>query len=125
MNKILATLAVATVALIGSSAPALAASANPQSTDSAANHVSYWQDFTAASDVCTKVEMTGNVTTYTLPQLASGQQYTLLVLKAGSGVLANTVDLSPDPGVAYGHSTGKDLSHVIYCVGAGQGIVYT
>ncbi len=43
--------------------------------------------------------------------------YSLLVLKAGSGSSASEVIQWPMAGVAYDHSTDKDLSHIIYCVG--------
>ena len=124
MKKILAALAVAAITVISSGAPALAAPANPQSTDPDKNHANYWEDYTSG-DVCTKVEMTGNVKTYTLPVLTTDQQYTLLVVKAGSGVLANTLYSSPTAGIPYDHSTGKDLSHIIFCVGAAGSSVNT
>ena len=62
-----------------------------------------------------KVELPDGVSTYTLPALGTGQVYTLLVLKAGSNAEANTVVWYPVAGTAYGHDTGKDLSHVILC----------
>lgn len=56
---------------------------------------------------------------YTLPDL--GQHYTQLILKAGAGKSANDVRESPEAGDTYRHSTGKDLSHIIYCDGDGDG----
>lgn len=116
MKKTLAAVAMAAVAVLGASAPALAAPTNPKATNPEMNHVSYWEALTGGD--CTKVELTGNVATYTLPVLADANtEYTLLVLKAGSGSAANEQYPNPVPGV-YSHvATGKDLSHVIYCVG--------
>jgi hypothetical protein len=110
MKKTLAAFALATIAILGSSAPALAAPTNPL-----ANQASYWE---SPGVTCTKVEINENIKTFTLSDPQSGTEYVTLILKAGSGELANTVIASPVAGVAYGHSTGKDLSHAITCVGA-------
>jgi len=103
---------LAAVAVLGLSAPAQAAPPDEVTQNSAA----YWEAFTPEDDTCTKVELPDGVWTYTLPELGGDQMYTLLVLKAGSGSDANTVIWYPVAGTAYGHDTGKELSHIIYCV---------
>ncbi|WP_024288165.1 hypothetical protein [Cellulomonas sp. KRMCY2] len=109
MKKTLTALALAAFAVLAAGAPAVAAP-----TDPILNHTSYWEAYTG--DTCVKVEIADGITTYTLPASPSGT-YTLLVLKAGSGSAANDVIAMPTAGVPYGHATGKDLSHVIYCYG--------
>ena len=77
------------------------------------NAASYWQ--TDGSE-CLKVEFGDGVKTFTLPVLESGKEYSALVLKAGSGSLANQVILAGlGTGDSFRHQTGKDLSHAIYC----------
>jgi hypothetical protein len=95
----------------------LAAIASPASAavNHEANHPSYWQTDTTT---CTKVEMTGAVSTWTLPAPVDGSTYALLVLKAGT---VNDVFVAPVAGVAYAPASGKDISHVIVCVGADDG----
>lgn len=112
MRKILAAAAIAAFAAFGLSAPAQAAMPD----NAATNQASYWEAWTGADDECTKVELADGIDSYTLSELPAGQVYTLLVLKAGSGASANTVVQFPEAGVAYMHSSGKDISHVIYCV---------
>lgn len=111
MKKIFAAAAIAAFAVFGLVAPAQAAPDN-----AATNQASYWEAWTGADDECTKVELADGINSYTLPELPAGQIYTLLVLKAGSGASANTVVQFPEAGAAYTHSSGKDISHVIYCV---------
>jgi hypothetical protein len=115
MKRIITAAVIAAFAVLGLSTPAQAAP--PE--HAAQNNAAYWEAFTPEDDICTKVELPPGVSTYTLPALSGGQVYTLLVLKAGSGAGANTVVLNPVAGVAYDHDTGKELSHIIYCV-AGQ-----
>jgi hypothetical protein len=90
MKKTLAAFALATVAILGSSAPALAAPTNPL-----ANQASYWE---SPGVTCTKVEINENIKTFTLSDPQSGTEYVTLILKAGSGELANTVTRHPSPG---------------------------
>lgn len=102
------TVLSAGVALVALAAPA-SAKVNP-----AANQPEFWQTDTTT---CTKVELTDGIGTWTLPVLDEGS-YALLVLKAGT---ANTVVEQPVAGVAYAPDNGKDISHVITCVGEGDG----
>ena len=115
MKRLIAAAAIAAFAVLGLSAPAQAA----PSDQAATNSVAYWEALTPEDDTCTKVELGDGVTTYTLPALPAGQMYTLLVLKSGSGAGANTVVWYPVAGVAYDHDSGKELSHIIYCVTEG------
>ena len=115
MKRVIAAAAIAALAVLGLSTPAQAAPPDEAATNSAA----YWEAFTPDDDTCTKVELPDGVSTYTLPELGPDQTYTLLVLKAGSGAGANTLVWNPIAGVAYGHDTDKDLSHIIYCVTEG------
>ncbi|MDR7234964.1 hypothetical protein [Agrococcus sp. BE272] len=109
MKKMLAAFGVAGLAVVGLAAPAQAAPP-PSAT---MNHESYWEGLGYGD--CEKMEFGDGVGSFTLPELPDGQQYTLLVLKAGSGEGANDLVLWPAPGT-YMHSSDKDLSHVIYCV---------
>jgi len=115
MKRVIAAAAIVAFAVLGLSAPAQAAPPDQVAQNSA----SYWEALTPEDDTCTKVELPDGVSTYTLPALSGGQIYTLLVLKAGSGAEANTVIWYPVAGVAYDHDSGKDLSHIIYCVTEG------
>jgi hypothetical protein len=112
MKRMITAVIVAVVAVLGLSTPAQAAPPDQAVTNTAA----YWEMVTPEDDTCTKVDLPAGVSTYTLPALGDGLMYTLLVLKAGSGEGANTVIWYPVAGVAYGHDTGKELSHIIYCV---------
>ena len=112
MIRVITAAVIAVFAVLGLSTPAQAAPPD----NAAQNSAAYWEAFTPEDDTCTKVELPGGPLTYTLPELGAGEQYTLLVLKAGSGESANTVVWYPVAGVAYDHDTGKELSHVIYCV---------
>lgn len=107
-----AAAAISAIAILGLSTPAQAAPPD----HAAQNQAASWEAVTPDEDTCTKVEMPNGVSTYTLPALGAGQSYTLLVLKAGSGDSANTLVWWPVAGTAYGHATGKNLSHIIYCV---------
>lgn len=111
MKRMITAAIIAAFAVLGVSTSAQAAPPDHAAQNSAA----YWEAFTPEDDTCTKVELPNGVSTFTLPELGGDQMYTLLVLKAGSGA-ANTVVWFPVAGTAYGHDTGKDLSHVIYCV---------
>lgn len=108
-KKVLAAAAVAAFAVLAVAAPAQAAP--PEK--SAMNQEAYWEALGYGD--CTKVELPDGVSSYTLPELTWPNDYSLLVLKAGSGDSARDVIMWPDSGVAYTHSTGKDLSHIIYC----------
>ena len=108
-KQLLAAAAVAGLAVIGLAAPAQAA----PPPGAQMNDVAYWESLGYGD--CTKVEFGDGVSTYTLPDLPWGQQYTLVVLKAGSGATANDVVPWPSAGDTFGHSTGKDLSHIIVC----------
>jgi hypothetical protein len=110
MKKFFVAVAVACFAVLGLAAPAQAG------VDSELNHTAYWEAYTAADDTCSKVELDGEGKTFTLAALPSGQKYTLLVVKAGTGT---TVLVNPTAGVAYATSTGKGLSWAIYCVSDG------
>lgn len=112
MKRMITAVVVAAFAVLGLSTPAQAAPPDHALTNSAA----YWETVTPEDDTCTKVELPDGVTSFTLPALGPGMAYTLLVLKAGSGASANTLVWDPVAGVAYTHDTGKELSHVIYCV---------
>lgn len=112
MKRMITAAVIAAFAVLGLSTPAQAA----PPTEAAQNSAAYWEAFTPEDDTCTKVELGEGVSTFTLPALGPGQFYTLLVLKAGSGASANTVVENPVAGTAYAHDTGKELSHVIYCV---------
>lgn len=112
MKRMVTVAVLAAVAVLGLSTPAQAAPPDQAAQNSAA----YWEAFTPQDDTCMKVELSDGISTYTLPALGAGQIYTLLVLKAGSGAEANTLVWFPVAGTAYGSGTGKDLSHVIYCV---------
>lgn len=112
MKRMITAVVVAAIAILGLSTPAQAAP--PE--HAAMNNAAYWEAFTPEDDTCTKVELPDGVATYTLPDPGDRMLYTLLVLKAGTGSDANTVIWYPVAGVAYDHDTGKDLSHVIYCV---------
>ncbi|KAA6431345.1 hypothetical protein FQ330_11325 [Agrococcus sediminis] len=109
MKKTLAALGVAGLAVVGLAAPAQAAP--PPHAEM--NHESYWENLGYGD--CEKMEFDDGVGSFTLPEPPAGQQYTLLVLKAGSGAGANDVIPWPAPGT-YWHSSDKDLSHVIYCM---------
>lgn len=115
MKRVIVAAAIAALALLGLSTPAQAAP--PE--NAASNSVAYWEALTPEDDTCMKEELPDGVSTFTLPELGPDQVYTLLVLKSGSGAGANTVVWYPVAGVAYDHDTGKDLSHVIYCVTEG------
>lgn len=117
MKKSLAVALVATAVLTASATAS--AAAPPQ--HAALNHTGYWESFTYEDDTCTKTELGDGVSQYQLAPPAAGTHYTLLVLKAGSGASASEVFDNPTWRVPYWHSTGKDLSHVIVCVGAGGG----
>ena len=113
MKRILAATVIALVALIGLSAPSSAA---PKADNT--NTTSYWEAHLAAQGIdatCTKTEYRDGMGSLTLPVLTTGS-YVLLVLKAGSGDGENEVWHDPMAGVAYEHSTGKDISHAIVCV---------
>lgn len=101
------TVLSAGLALVALAAPA-SAKVNP-----AANRPEFWQTDTTT---CVKTELTDGVGTWTLPVLNEGS-YALLVLKAGT---ANTVIAEPVPGLGYTPENGKDISHVITCVGEGD-----
>jgi hypothetical protein len=109
-KQLLAGAAVAGLAVVGLAAPAQAA----PPLESLMNQTSYWEGLGYGD--CTKVEFGDGVGSFTLDELPSGMQYTLLVLKAGSGSSANDVHVFPWTDMAYTHMTDKDLSHVIYCV---------
>ncbi len=108
-KQLLAATAVAGLAIVGLAAPAQAAPPDW----AAMNHTSYWEGLGYGD--CSKVELPDGVGSVTLPELPWGEQYTLLVLKAGSGSSANDVIRWPVEGMTYEHSSGKDLSHVITC----------
>lgn len=107
MHRTLTVLS-AGLALVAIAAPA-SARANP-----AQNRPEYWQ---TDSTTCTKVELVDGFGSWVLPPLDEGT-YALLVLKAGT---ANTVIEQPAAGVAYAPENGKDISHVIACVGPDEG----
>jgi hypothetical protein len=107
-----AAAAVACLAVLGLSAPAQAA----PKPSAAENQESYWEALGYGD--CTKVELPDGVSSFTLPPVSHPDWYTVLVLKAGSGDAANDVIYFPSEGVPYSHATGKNLSHVIYCVDA-------
>lgn len=109
-KQLLAAVAVAGLAVVGLAAPAQAA----PPLEAQMNHTSYWEALGYGD--CTKVELPDGVDSYTLPELEWPMQYSLLVLKAGSGESANDTHQYPWSGVAYTHSTDRDLSHIIYCV---------
>lgn len=111
MKKLLAASAVAAFAVLGLAAPAQAAP--PEAA--AQNSTAYWEALGYGD--CTKVELADGVSSYTLAELEFPHEYTLLVLKAGSGATANQLVEYPVAGEAYAQANGKDLSHVIYCVG--------
>lgn len=106
MKKSLAVAALTGLVVLTAGTPAFAAR-----TDPALNKPATWE--AAGYGTCSKVDLSDGVKDWTLPEGA----YTLLVLKAGSGAAANAVIEAPAAGVAYAHPTGKDLSHVITCVG--------
>jgi hypothetical protein len=95
---------------------ALAAIAGPASalTSPEQNLPEFWQTDTTT---CTKVELVDGIGSWVLPALDEGS-YALLVIKAGT---VSTVVDEPQAGVAYAPADGKDISHVITCVGPGGG----
>ena len=109
-KQLLAAVAVAGLAVVGLAAPAQAAP--PMGAQM--NQEAYWEALGYGD--CTKVELADGIGSFMLDELPAGMQYTLLVLKAGSGEAANDVHQYPWVGEWYSHMTGKDLSHVIYCV---------
>ncbi|MCH1882225.1 hypothetical protein [Agrococcus sp. ARC_14] len=108
-KQLLAATAVAGLAIVGLAAPAQAA----PPPGAAMNHTDYWE--AQGYGDCDKIDLPDGVGSYTLPELPWGLQYTLLVLKAGSGSSANDVIAWPVEGSTYEHATGKDLSHIIVC----------
>ncbi|ROR65811.1 hypothetical protein [Agrococcus jenensis] len=114
MKKMLAATAVAAFAVLGIATPAQAAPPD----NAAQNTEAYWEAMGYGD--CTKVELPDGVGSYTLDPIAPPSIYTLLVLKSGSGASANDVIMYPWSGMAYMHSTSKDLSHIIYCVAMQQ-----
>jgi hypothetical protein len=109
-KQLLAACAVAGFSVVALGAPAQAAP--PPSAQM--NHEAYWE--AQGYGDCSKWEYGDGVMSTTLPSLPWGQQYTLLVLKAGSGESASDVIAWPEAGVEYMHTSGKALSHIIYCV---------
>lgn len=107
MKKALLTVALAGLAL-SAAAPAYAA------PTPGPNQEAYWEAMGYGD--CTKEELDDGVGSFVLPAPPMGTAYTLLVLKAGSGATANDVIENPVVGEEYTHGTGKDLSHVIWCV---------
>ncbi len=114
MKKLLAASAVAAFAVLGVATPAQAA----PPTNAAQNSEAYWE--ARGYGECTKTELPDGIGSYTLAPLAWPNEYTLLVLKAGSGASANDVVKYPWEGQPYSHSSGKDLSHIISCVARKQ-----
>lgn len=112
MKRMITAVVVAAIAILGLSTPAQAAPPDHAASNSAA----YWEALTPEDDTCTKVELGAGIKSYTLPDPGDRMMYTLLVLKSGSGDSANTVIWYPVAGVAYAHTSGKELSHIIYCV---------
>ncbi|MBX9245076.1 hypothetical protein ICW40_09690 [Actinotalea ferrariae] len=112
MKKTLTVAALSGLLVLAAGTPALAAKPAPKN-DPAPNKVAYWE--AAGFGTCSKVELRDGHKTFTVDGTP-----TVLVLKAGSGASAQDVVVAPEAGVAYAHSTGKDLSHVITCVGDGS-----
>ena len=63
--------------------------------------------------LCTKLEPV--TTPFVMPVPEFGNVWTLLVIKAGSGTDANELVPDPSSGQPYTHTSGKDISHVIFC----------
>lgn len=63
--------------------------------------------------LCTKLEPVA--TPFVMPVPEVGNVWTLLVIKAGSGPLANQLVPDPSSDESYTHSSGHDFSHVIFC----------
>lgn len=107
------TLALGAALVVVAAAPASA----KNGVDPAKNSPRFWQTDTT---VCEKLEMSDGNATVVLPEAPDGGAWALLVIKAGAGAQANAVVTAPEAGVAYGHPSGKDISHVITCLGAGE-----
>ncbi|ROR65809.1 hypothetical protein [Agrococcus jenensis] len=107
----IAAAALAAATVLGVAAPANAA----QPSAAAMNSEAYWESLGYGE--CTKYELPDGADIVWLPATAPSQQFSLLVLKAGSGAMANDVIPYPyDDGYAYLHSSGKDISHYISCL---------
>ena len=76
------------------------------------NNVSYWQS--QGYEYCVKYEPVA--TPYSVPAPAGGGTWDLMIIKAGAGDDANQLVSGPTVGGSYGHSSGKDISHIILCV---------
>ncbi len=63
--------------------------------------------------ICTKLEPVA--TPFVMPVPEFGNVWTLLVIKAGSGTQANQLVAAPAVGQSYTHTSGQDISHVIFC----------
>jgi hypothetical protein len=63
--------------------------------------------------LCTKLEPV--TTPFVMPVPEFGNAWTLLVIKAGSGTDANQLVPDPTSGQSYTHTSGKDISHAIFC----------
>ncbi len=106
MKKTLAVCSLAALAVVGLATPAYA-----EKPDNAAqNQVGYWA---ASPGDCVKIEFGNGVRSFQLPELASTDQYYRLVLKAGT--VNEVIQYGLTPLSWYSASSGKDLSHVIYC----------
>jgi len=76
------------------------------------NNVSYWQS--QGYEYCVKYEPV--TTPYSVPAPVGGGTWDLMIIKAGAGDDANQLVSGPTAGGSYGHSSGKDISHIILCV---------
>lgn len=111
MKTMLAASAVAALAVLGAATPA---HAGPPE-HAAQNTEAYWEALGYGD--CHKYELPDGSDIVWLPGVATGQEITVLVLKAGSGSGSMDVILYPyDDGYIYQHSSGKDISHMIYCI---------
>ena len=113
-TRAVTSLAVVVAAIVGVSLVWVSASGAdsylPQ--DPQYNNVSYWQS--QGYEYCVKYEPV--TTPYSVPAPVGGGTWDLMIIKAGAGDDANQLVSGPTAGGSYGHSSGKDISHIILCV---------
>lgn len=105
MKKSFAVCSLVGLAVLGLSTPAYAE--KPHNSDM--NKADYW----ATSGGCAKVELEDGVKWYVLPDMPSVDEYRLVIIKAGT--VHEEVRHVVTPGTQVSATSGKDISHVIYC----------